>query len=90
MALPCDSTDLVHFKKRTGTERYEKIFQISVQLHGKAALDKTVNIDTTVQEKKHHLPNRCQTGDKNHQLKELLEMILPIRETRAFDFFRSA
>ena len=49
--LPCDSTDLVYFRKRIGPEGYEKLFQISVQLHGKAALEETVNIDTTVQEK---------------------------------------
>jgi IS5 family transposase len=49
--LPCDSTELVHFRKRIGAEGFETIFQMSVQLHGKAALEKTVNIDTTVQEK---------------------------------------
>ncbi len=49
--LPCDSTDLVYFRKRIGAEGYEKIFQISVQLHGKAALDETVNIDTRYKKK---------------------------------------
>ena len=52
--LPCDSTELVHFRKCIGAEGFETIFQMSVQLHGKAALEKTVNIDTTVQEKKIH------------------------------------
>ena len=50
-ALPCHSTERVHFRKRIGTEGFEKIFAMSVQLHGKAALGKAVNIDTTVQEK---------------------------------------
>lgn len=49
--LPCDSTELVHFRKRIGQEGFNLIFQISVGLHGQAALEKTVNIDTTVQEK---------------------------------------
>ncbi len=49
--IPCHSTEIVHFRKRIGTEGFEKIFQISVQLHGKAAQEATVNIDTTVQEK---------------------------------------
>ena len=49
--LPCDSTELVHFRKRIGKEGFEKIFQISVGLHGKTALETTVNIDTTGQEK---------------------------------------
>ncbi len=49
--IACHSTELVHFRKRIGTEGIEALFKMSVQLHGKAALEKTVNIDTTVQEK---------------------------------------
>jgi len=49
--LPCHSTELVHFRKRIGKEGFEKIFQMSIALHGKNALEATVNIDTTVQEK---------------------------------------
>lgn len=48
---PCHSTELVQFRKRIGKEGFEKIFQMSIQLHGKAACEDTVNIDTTVQEK---------------------------------------
>ena len=50
-ALPCDPTDLVYFRKRIGTEGVEQIFSMSVALHGKAAEEKQVIIDTTVQEK---------------------------------------
>jgi len=50
-ALPCDSTDLVYFRKRIGTEGVEEIFAMSVALHGKEAEEKQVIIDTTVQEK---------------------------------------
>jgi len=50
-ALPCDPTDLVYFRKRIGTEGVEKIFAMSVALHGKDAQEKQVIIDTTVQEK---------------------------------------
>ena len=49
--LPCHSTELVHFRKRIGKEGIEKIFQMSVVLHGEQALEDTVNIDTTVHEK---------------------------------------
>ncbi len=49
--LPCDSTELPKFRKRIGKEGVELIFQMSVAIHGKAALEETVNIDTTVQEK---------------------------------------
>jgi len=51
VALPCHPTDLVYFKKRIGTEGVEKIFSMSVSLHGKDAQEKQVIIDTTVQEK---------------------------------------
>jgi len=50
-ALPCDSTELVKFRNRIGKEGVEKIFAMSVSLHGKAAQEKEVIIDTTVQEK---------------------------------------
>lgn len=49
--LPCHSTELVHFRKRIGKEGFEAIFQMSVGLHGRSALEDNVNIDTTVQEK---------------------------------------
>jgi IS5 family transposase len=51
LKLPCDSTELVHFRNRIGPGGIDKIFQVSVRLHGKAAQEDTVNIDTTVQEK---------------------------------------
>ncbi|UJP03857.1 MAG: transposase, partial [Nitrosomonas sp.] len=49
--LPCHSTELVHFRKRIGAEGVERIFRMSVGLHGRRALEDTVLIDTTVQEK---------------------------------------
>jgi len=49
--LPCDSTELVKFRQRIGTEGVEEIFAMSVSLHGKASEEKQVIIDTTVQEK---------------------------------------
>lgn len=47
---PCHATDLVYFRKRIGKEGMEVIFSMSVGLHGKAAQEKQVIIDTTVQE----------------------------------------
>lgn len=50
--LPCDATELVHFRKRIGgAAGVEKIFRMSVRLHGHAAEETDVHIDTTVQEK---------------------------------------
>ena len=48
---PCHPTELVRFRNRIGKEGVETIFKMSVQLHGNAAEETTVNIDTTVQEK---------------------------------------
>jgi len=48
---PCASTELVHFRHRIGEEGMKAIFQSSVLIHGKAACEKEVKIDTTVQEK---------------------------------------
>jgi len=50
-ALPCDATELVKFRKRIGKEGIEKIFAMSINLHGNAKEEKQVIIDTTVQEK---------------------------------------
>jgi IS5 family transposase len=48
---PCDSSELVQFRKRIGVDGVNQIFAMSVRLQGKSALEDTVNIDTTVQEK---------------------------------------
>lgn len=49
--FPCDPSELVHFRKRLGEAGKEKIFQASVALFGKRALEDDVVVDTTVQEK---------------------------------------
>jgi Transposase domain (DUF772) len=49
--LPCDSSELTHFRKRIGQEGMERLFKMSVSLQGKAALEDSVHVDTTVQEK---------------------------------------
>lgn len=50
--VPCEPSDLVHFRNRIGQAGMKRIFEVSVSLHGKAvAKEKEVVIDTTVQEK---------------------------------------
>ena len=49
--FPCDPTDLVYFRKRIGVTGFEQILAASIALHGAAALEDEVCIDTTVQEK---------------------------------------
>ena len=50
-SLPCDPSDLVHFRKRIGKEGVEKIFKISIDIHDEASYEKEISVDTTVQEK---------------------------------------
>jgi len=50
-SLPCSSTELVKFLQRIGKDSFERIFQMSITLHGRLADEPVVNIDTTVQEK---------------------------------------
>ncbi len=49
--LPCEPSDFCHFRKRIGEKGMEKIFQISVEIHGNQALESEIVVDTTVQEK---------------------------------------
>lgn len=49
--MPLEPSDFVHFRKRIGKQAVQKILQISIELHGKQAMEKEVVIDTTVQEK---------------------------------------
>jgi IS5 family transposase len=47
----CISLDLTYFRKRLGKDGVKKIFAQSVAIHGEAALEEEVLIDSTVQEK---------------------------------------
>jgi IS5 family transposase len=49
-ALPCHSTELVKFRNRIGKDGFEFIFKMSVEMHGDAAEEPQVVIDSTVQE----------------------------------------
>jgi len=49
-ALPCHSTELVVFRNRIGKEGFDFIFKQSVEMHGDAAEESQVVIDSTVQE----------------------------------------
>lgn len=62
--LPCHSTELVKFRQRIGKEGFERIFQMSIALHGRLAEETVVNIDTTVQEKNITYPTDCKLAIK--------------------------
>jgi hypothetical protein len=40
--MPCNATELVHFRKRIGVEGFNLIFKISVALHGKQAQESSL------------------------------------------------
>jgi len=48
---PCHATELVKFRQRIGVDGVKRLFGLSVSLHGNAAEQATVLVDTTVQEK---------------------------------------
>lgn len=80
---PCAASDLVHFRKRIGKEGIEKIFKHSMDLHGKAAQDHHVSVDTTVQEKNITYP----TDAKLH--KRIADKCVKIAEKEALTLRRS-
>ena len=49
-SLPCHATELVKFRNRIGKDGLEFIFKCSVDIHGDAAKESQVIIDSTVQE----------------------------------------
>lgn len=91
-SLPCHSTELVHFRKRIGKEGFEKIFQMSIKLHGKPAEEPVVNIDTTVQEKNITYPtdsklaikiiNRMHKVAKHHGIQQRRTFIKEVKNLR--------
>lgn len=58
--VPCEASELVHFRKRIGEEGIELILKESIRVNGDDAGDEHVSVDTTVQEKNITFP----TDDK--------------------------
>jgi IS5 family transposase len=49
--MPCEASELVHFRNRIGDEGIELIFKESIRINGKDGKQKQAITDTTVQEK---------------------------------------
>lgn len=49
--VPCEASELVHFRKRIGESGVELILRESIRINGKDADEEHVSVDTTVQEK---------------------------------------
>ena len=90
--VPCNATELVHFRKRIGVEGFNLIFKMSVELHGKAAQESTVLIDTTVQEKNITYPtdaklaikiiNRLNKLAKHHSVQQRRTYVKEVKNCR--------
>ncbi len=90
--VPCNATELVHFRKRIGVEGFNLIFKMSVELHGKKAQEDTVLIDTTVQEKNITYPtdaklaikiiNRLNKLAKYHSIQQRRTYIKEVKNCR--------
>lgn len=61
--VPCEASDLVHFRNRIGVEGIELIFRESIRVNGKDGHEQEGTTDTTVQEKNITYP----TDNKLHR-----------------------
>lgn len=49
--VPVDPSDFVYFRKRIGEAGMERIFKLSIDVHGEQAVEDQIVVDTTVQHK---------------------------------------
>lgn len=97
--VPCHSTELVKFRNRLGEQGVEQLFKLSVALHGEAAEEPTILVDTTVQEKAITYPtdtklaikiiNRLNKLAKTHDIKQRRTFVKEVRALRVVSrYFR--
>ena len=63
-ALPCEASELVHFRNRIGEEGIELILKESIRINGEDSNDENVSVDTTVQEKNITFPTDAKLHKK--------------------------
>lgn len=82
-SVPCEASELVHFRKRIGEEGVELIFKESIRINGDDSNDADVSVDTTVQEKNITFPTDAKLHrkiiKKCHQIAEKEQ--LPVRQS---------
>ena len=61
--MPCEASELIHFRNRIGAEGIELIFKESIRINGKDGQEQEATTDTTVQEKNITYP----TDNKLHR-----------------------
>src|SRR5690606_5331866 len=81
--VPCEASELVHFRKRIGESGIELIFKESIRINGNDSDDPDVNADTTVQEKNITFPRDSKLHKKiiKKTLKIVQDEQLPIRQS---------
>jgi IS5 family transposase len=83
VTVPCEASELVHFRKRIGEPGIELIFKESIRINGDDSHDPHVSADTTVQEKNITFPTDSKLHKKiiDKTLKIVQNEQLPIRQS---------
>jgi IS5 family transposase len=63
-AVPCEASELVHFRNRIGKEGMELIFAESIRINGNDSKEDKIKVDTTVQEKNITFPTDAKLHKK--------------------------
>jgi len=81
--VPCEASELVHFRHRIGEKGIELILKESIRINGEDSHDEHVNIDTTVQEKNITFPTDAKLHKKIIKKCQRIanEEQLPVRQT---------
>lgn len=77
-------TELMHFRKRSWIEGLDRISRISVDLHGATALEGSIHVDTTVQEKNITYPTDSKLAIKIINRLNKLAKVHGIQQRRTF------
>lgn len=81
--VPCEASELVHFRNRIGVEGIELIFKESVRVNGKDGHEDQATTDTTVQEKNITYP----TDNKLHR--KIIKKCIAIADKEDLDLRQS-
>ena len=81
--VPCEASELVHFRNRIGQEGIELIFKESIRINGKDGQEDEAVVDTTVQEKNITYP----TDNKLHR--KIIKKCVAIAEDQGLELRQS-
>jgi IS5 family transposase len=81
--VPCEASELVHFRNRIGEEGIELIFKESIRINGKDGKEDEATVDTTVQEKNITYP----TDNKLHR--KIIKKCVAMADTQQIELRQS-